>query len=175
MIRIFLIGFMGCGKTTLGRAYAKEMGLSFVDLDWYIEERFHTSIQQIFSERGEEAFRKIEQRMLHEVAEFENVVIACGGGTPCFYDNMVYMNLQGTTVFLDTSMSTLLRRLKLAQSSRPLLAGKTEEELLQYILTTLEKRMPYYKQVKLKINADYLESRKQIATAVATLKNALEQ
>ncbi len=175
MIRIFLIGFMGCGKTTLGRAYAKEMGLSFVDLDWYIEERFHTSIQQLFSERGEEAFRKIEQRMLHEVAEFENVVIACGGGTPCFYDNMGYMNLQGTTVFLDTSTSTLLRRLKLAQSSRPLLAGKTEEELLQYILTTLEKRMPYYKQVKLKINADYLESRKQIATAVATLKNALEQ
>ncbi len=85
MTRIFLIGYMGSGKTTLGRAYAKEMGLTFIDLDWYIEERFHTSVQKLFAQRGEEDFRRIEQKMLHEVADFEDVVIACGGGTPCFF------------------------------------------------------------------------------------------
>ena len=82
MIRIFLIGYMGAGKTTLGKAFSREEGLTFVDLDWYIEERFHKTIAQIFAERGEEGFRELERRMLHEVSEFENVVIATGGGTP---------------------------------------------------------------------------------------------
>ena len=78
MIRIFLIGYMGAGKTTLGKAFAREMGLTFVDLDWYIEERFHKSIRQLFTERGEDGFRELEKRMLHEAAEFEDVVISTG-------------------------------------------------------------------------------------------------
>ena len=91
MIRIFLIGYMGAGKTTLGKAFAREMGLTFVDLDWYIEERFHKTIRQLFTEMGEDGFRELEKRMLHEVADFENVVISTGGGTPCFFDNMEFM------------------------------------------------------------------------------------
>lgn len=92
---------MGAGKTTVGKALAKALNLQFYDLDWYIESRMHMTVKQIFDERGEEGFRKIEHNMLHEVAEFEDVVISCGGGTPCFFDNIDYMNQQGETVYLE--------------------------------------------------------------------------
>ena len=103
MTRIILIGYMGAGKTTVGKALAKDLGLMFYDLDWYIESRMHKTVAQIFKESGEEGFRRIERNMLHEVAEFEDVVISCGGGTPCFFDNMEYMNSQGQTLYLQAS------------------------------------------------------------------------
>ena len=96
MKRIILIGYMGAGKTTVGRALAKELGLEFYDLDWYIENRRRKKIPQIFDEEGEEGFRRIEYNMLHEVAEFENIVLSCGGGTPCFFDNIDYMRRWST-------------------------------------------------------------------------------
>ena len=111
MTRIFLIGYMGAGKTTLGKAFAREMSLNFIDLDWFIEERFHKTVQQLFLERGEDGFRELERKMLHEVAEFEDVVVSTGGGTPCFFDNMEYMNDCGDTVFLDVEPAVLFRRL----------------------------------------------------------------
>ena len=143
MIRIFLIGYMGAGKTTLGKAFAREMGLTFVDLDWYIEERFHKSIRQLFTERGEDGFRELEKRMLHEAAEFEDVVISTGGGTPCFLDNMEYMNTMGDTIFLDVDIKVLFRRLKVAKQQRPLLVQKTDEELMAFITENLQKRLPF--------------------------------
>ena len=136
-MRIFLIGFMGSGKTTLGKAFARAMQLQFIDLDWYIEERFHKTVQELFAERGEEGFREIERRMLHEVGEFEDVIIAAGGGTPCFFDNIQYMNRVGKTVFLDVVPEVLFRRLKIAKSKRPLLAGKDDAELMSFILRPL--------------------------------------
>lgn len=93
----------------------------------------------MFAERGEEGFRLLEQKMLHEAGEFENVLIACGGGTPCFFDNMDYMNHTGETVFLDVCPEVLFRRLKIAKAKRPLLANKTDEELMQVITSALEK------------------------------------
>ena len=93
--RIIILGYMGAGKTTLGHALSKVLDMPFYDLDWYIESRMRKTVSQIFEERGEEGFRTIERNMLHEVAEFENVIISCGGGTPCFFDNMEYMNQQG--------------------------------------------------------------------------------
>ena len=99
MVRIFLTGYMGAGKTTLGKAFARKMNVPFVDLDWYIEERFHKTVGELFTERGETGFRELERNMLHEVAEFENVVISTGGGAPCFFDNMEFMNRVGKTVF----------------------------------------------------------------------------
>ena len=98
MTRIILIGYMGAGKTTVGKALSQSLALPFYDLDWYIEERYRRTIPQIFAENGENGFREIEQKVLHEVAEFENVIISCGGGTPCFFDNMEYMNRQAQTV-----------------------------------------------------------------------------
>ena len=119
MKRIILIGYMGAGKTTLGKALSKELSIPFYDLDWYIETRMHKTVPQIFEERGEEGFRKIENAMLHEVAEFENVVISCGGGTPCFYDNMEYINQQGDSVYLKATPEVLLRHLKMGKTERP--------------------------------------------------------
>ena len=87
---IFLVGFMGCGKSTLGRALAKELGWDFIDLDFYIEQRFRRTVPQLFAERGEEEFRRIESSMLREAGEFDDVVVSCGGGTPCHDDNMAY-------------------------------------------------------------------------------------
>ena len=94
MVRIIIVGFMGSGKTTVGKALSKELGITFYDLDWYIESRMHKTVPQIFTERGEDGFRLVEHNMLHEVAEFEDVILSCGGGTPCFLNNMDYLNEQ---------------------------------------------------------------------------------
>ena len=111
MKRVFLVGYMGAGKTTVGKELAKLAGLSFIDLDYYIEGRYHKAVSQIFAERGEEAFREIERNMLHEVAEFEDVLISTGGGAPCFFNNMEFMNASGTTVYLKVSVEELAKRL----------------------------------------------------------------
>ena len=164
---------MGAGKTTIGKALAAETGLPFYDLDWYIENRMHKTVKQIFDERGEEGFRTIERNMLHEVAEFENVILSCGGGTPCFFDNMDYMNHTGETVFLDVCPEVLFRRLKIAKAKRPLLANKTDEELMQVITSALEKRLPYYSKAKWRFNAEELESYAQIDRAVSRLNELI--
>ena len=127
MTRIILIGYMGAGKTTLGKALAQELNLQFYDLDWYIEERYHKTIAQIFAERGEYGFREIERNMLHETAEFENIVLSCGGGTPCFFDNMAYMNRQAKTVYLKATPEILTQHLRMSKTERPLLKGKNDE------------------------------------------------
>ena len=115
MTRIILIGYMGSGKTTLGKALSKDLGLPFFDLDWYIENRFCRTVSQLFAERGEDGFRQLERAMLHEVAEFENVVIAAGGGTPCFFDNIDYMNHQAQTVYLKTTPEVLFKHLHMGK------------------------------------------------------------
>lgn len=173
MKRVFLIGYMGSGKTTLGKAYSVATGLQFIDLDWYIEERMHKSISSLFAERGEDGFRQLERKMLHEAGDFENVLIACGGGTPCFFDNIDYMNNMGETVFLDVSPEILFRRLKIAKAKRPLLADKTDEELMQVITSALEKRLPFYTKAKWRFNAEELESYAQIDRAVNRLRNLI--
>lgn len=173
MIRIFLTGYMGAGKTTLGKAFAREMGVPFIDLDWYIEERFHKSISELFRERGEEAFRTLERNMLHEVGEFEDVIISTGGGTPCFFDNMEYMNSCGQTVFLNVRTDILFRRLRVAKQQRPILQGKTDEELHTFIGEALEKRLPFYGQARYRFDGGRLESRRQISESVAELRQLL--
>lgn len=164
---------MGAGKTTLGKAFAKAMNLSFVDLDWYIEERFHKTISQLFAERGETAFRQIEKDALHEVSEFENVVISTGGGTPCFFDNMDYMKTKGDTVFLDVSQSVLFIRLKIASMNRPSIKGKTDDELKTFIASALAQRLPVYTQAEYTFDGSKLETRSQIAESVGRLQQLL--
>lgn len=174
MVRIFLTGYMGAGKTTLGKAFARRLNVPFIDLDWYIEERFHKTVGELFSERGETGFRELERNMLHEVAEFEDVVISTGGGAPCFFDNMEFMNRVGQTVFLDVHPDVLFRRLRVAKQQRPILQGKQDEELKAFIVEALAKRAEFYRQAKYVFNADELEDRWQIETSVERLHELLE-
>lgn len=160
---IFLIGYMGCGKSTLGRIASSMSDRSFIDLDSYIEGRFHATVREIFAERGEERFRELERAMLHEVGLFEDVIVACGGGTPCFFDNMEWMNAHGTTVYLDTSVDKLFARLKRGRHKRPLIAEKTDEELRDFIVKALEERMPHYSKAKIVFRSDLLDSESEKA------------
>lgn len=173
MTRIILVGYMGAGKTTVGRQLAMSLGLSFYDLDWYIEERFHRRVPQIFAEMGEEGFRDMEHRMLHEVAEFENVVLSCGGGTPCFYDNMEYMNSLAETVYLKARPDVLAMHLRMGKVERPLIKGKSEEELLQYIRESLKEREPYYMQAKHVLDVSLLDNYDKVKTSVKLLREEL--
>lgn len=173
MTRILLIGFMAAGKTTLGKALARDLGLQFIDLDHYIENRYHNTVSQLFADRGEEGFRQIERNMLHEVTEFEDVIIATGGGTPCFYDNMEYMNSKGITVFLQASVNVIYTRLTIARVQRPLVKGKTADELRQYIADMLEMRSPYYTRAHHTFCADYLENTQQVSDSVQRFKSEL--
>lgn len=173
MIRVILIGYMGAGKTTVGKALANELGLTFYDLDWYIEDRYHRTVAQLFAERGEEGFRKVEQQMLHEVAEFENVIISCGGGTPCFFNNMEYMNGQAQTVYLKATPDVLYRHLKMSKAERPLLKNKTEEELKEYIKNSLAQRQDYYEKAKYIFDVELLENQTKIKDSVRLLRNLL--
>lgn len=173
MKRIFLIGFMGAGKTTLGVALSHAVGMEFVDMDWYIEQRYHKTVRELFAEGGEEEFRRIEQRILHEVGEFENVIVATGGGAPCFFDNMDYMNRMGDTVFLEVSVEHLFGRLKSAKQTRPILMDKTDEELREFIRVALEQRMPCYSRASYRFSADNLEDRSQIADSVTAFRKLL--
>ena len=173
MRRIILIGYMGSGKTTVGKALSKETGMMFYDLDWYIESRMRKTVSQIFAEKGEEGFRKIEYNMLHEVAEFEDVIISCGGGTPCFFDNMDYLNEQGDVVYLKASPETLYKHLLMAKVERPLLKGKSAEELIDYITEHLKQRAPFYEKAKYVLDVSVLDEYDKIRTSVATLRTML--
>ena len=173
MIRIIIIGYMGAGKTTVGKALSKELGIPFYDLDWYIESRMHKTVAQIFAERGEEGFRQIEHNMLHEVAEFENVIVSCGGGTPCFFDNMDYMNQQGETIYLQASPEVLYGHLLMGKSVRPLLLGKSKEELLVYIKEQLQCRDPYYLKAKHHLNVDLMDNYDKIKISVQRVRELL--
>lgn len=149
MMRIFLIGYMGVGKTTAGKELAKNLGLEFIDLDLYIQSRYNKAISQIFEEEGEPKFREIENRMLKELSEFENVVISTGGGAPCFYDNMKIMNESGITVYLKAEATLLAERLNTCKEKRPLIKDKNQEELLEFVSESLEKRKFYYEQAQI--------------------------
>ena len=174
MIRIFLTGYMGAGKTTLGKAFARKSNLPFVDLDWYMEERFHKTVGELSVERGEAGFRELEKNMLHEVGAFEDVVISTGGGAPCFFDNMDFMNRNGKTVFLNVHPDVLFRRLRVAKQQRPILQGKQDDELKEFIIRALEKRTPFYSQAQYVFNADELEDRSQIEKSVEKLRDLLK-
>ena len=164
---------MGAGKTAIGRALAQELGVSFYDLDWYITDRYRRSVKQIFDERGEEGFRELERRMLHEVAEFENIVISCGGGTPCFFDNMAYMNAQADTVYLKATPEILAAHLKMGKSVRPLILGKNDEELNAFIHESLTAREPFYQQAKYTLDISLLDSFNKINDCTRLLRQLL--
>ena len=171
--RIILIGYMGAGKTTVGKALAAELGLRFYDLDWYIESRMRKTVAQLFAELGEEGFRRIERNMLHEVAEFEGVLISCGGGTPCFYDNMQYINQQGLTLYLKASPEVLYKHLKMGKSVRPLLLNKTPEEVQRFISEQLKAREQFYTRAQFTLDVNLMDNFDKIKISVAQARQLL--
>lgn len=173
MQRIFLIGYMGVGKTTLGSPLAKALGFSFIDLDHFIENRYHKTVQEIFKQYGEAYFRRVEQKILKEVCTFEKVVIATGGGAPCFYDNMEEMNRSGLTILLEVSLPELYERLKLGKNKRPILRDKNEAELLEFIKASIQERAVFYNQSRLRFNVDDLYSVEAINKVVREIVDAI--
>ena len=173
MRRIILIGYMGSGKTTVGKALSKETGMMFYDLDWYIESRMRKTVAQIFEEKGEEGFRKIEHNMLHEVAEFENVIISCGGGTPCFFDNIDYINQQGEVVYLKATPEVLYRHLLMGKVERPLIKNKTPEELIAYITEQVAKREEFYNKARYTLDVSLMDNYEKIQLSVDQLRQLL--
>lgn len=145
-MKIFLIGFMGCGKSTLARKLATKLGYDLVDLDQQLEGIAGCSIASYFAEHGEESFRQLESETLKTMNYPVNCVVATGGGTPCYYDNMSWMNENGATVYIQMNAFSLAKRLESGIAKRPLLHALSEVELIQFISDKLEERNPYYLQ-----------------------------
>jgi shikimate kinase len=142
--RIFLIGFMGSGKSTLGSKLARKLGYDFVDMDHLIEETSGMTVPGIFSEHGEQVFRKWEHDILMELCGRENLVISTGGGAPCHNNMMQIMNENGATVYIKLPPEVLRDRLLNSKTERPLIKGKSGSELLEFIISLLAVREPFY-------------------------------
>ncbi|MBN1388146.1 MAG: shikimate kinase [Bacteroidales bacterium] len=149
---IYLIGFMGSGKSTFGKRMASRSGWNFEDLDTLIANIEGKTVRDIFKESGEEYFREIEAKVLRNIPAGDNIVIACGGGTPCHKGNMEFMNQAGVTVYLKLDVATLAHRLKNTRKVRPLLEGMEQEEMEEYIKTTLTQREECYNKAQLIID-----------------------
>jgi len=143
---------MGCGKSTLGRKLAARLGYTLIDLDHQLEERAGSSVADYFSAHGEEAFRKFESDTLKSFDYPKNCVVATGGGTPCYFDNMDWMNKNGLTVYIEMTAAALAKRLENGMEKRPLLKGLTEEALIAFITEKLAERNTFYQQAKLIMN-----------------------
>lgn len=144
MARIYLIGFMGAGKTTLGKKLAHKLGYSFHDLDKIFEYKYKTSVDLFFGKYDEAAFRKIEHDLLLSTFTLENSVISTGGGTPCFHNNMNLINQNGISIYIKLSPEAIFNRLITAKKRRPLIANKSEEELMLFIKEKLREREAFY-------------------------------
>lgn len=149
-IRIYLLGFMGSGKSSIGKRLAHKLNFSYIDLDQYIENKYFKSISQIFETEGEANFRNYEKACLHEVSLIENAIISCGGGTPCFFNNIDLMNETGNTIYLKLSPLMIVNRLKNSKklNTRPLIKNKSKDELVEYVTNTLIYREKFYLKAK---------------------------
>jgi shikimate kinase len=151
-MRVYLIGFMGAGKTHLGKLLSKKLGIPFFDLDDLIVNQQGRSINQIFEDEGEEFFRITERDVLRSATEANaSMVLSCGGGAPCYFNNIDYMNKHGITVWLDLPSQILLGRLRQDKEKRPLLKDFNDEELRAYIIRKNADRKIYYERAKLRI------------------------
>jgi len=166
MQKIFLIGYMGAGKTTIGKILAQKLHWQFIDLDLFIENRYRKKIGEIFVEKRESEFRELERNALQEVAQYENVIVATGGGVPCFFDNMELMNRLGYTIYLQVPVDELTKRLEICKHNRPLIKDKSSMEIKQFVTENLSIRELYYKQASFILNTENLVKQQDIDTIV---------
>ncbi len=159
---IFLTGYMGSGKTTIGKKLASLMNYNFVDLDDRIEQETGRSIPELF-QKGEHDFREIETMVLRSLSEAPNTVISTGGGTPCFNDNIAWMKSHGITIYIQMTAGSLFHRLSLSKKERPLLSGKSDVELMEYITDTLREREFFYQQSHYTVKGENLDAKTLLA------------
>ena len=174
---VFLIGYRGCGKTTLGEVLARQMGLRFIDLDEFIEARQGLTIVRIFDEMGENRFRELETEAVGEVAAMTDVIVGCGGGTPCHGGNMRLMNQAGITVWLTTSPERITARLLVPEqkSKRPKINTIPPDEVLPLVKDELAVRAPYYAQSQLQFDSTDIETAEATERTARRLAAILKQ
>lgn len=157
-MKIYLIGFMGSGKTYRGRQLSEKLSIPFFDLDEQIVAHEGKSINEIFENNGEEYFRMLEKDLLHIITEsHDSMIMACGGGAPCYFNNIEYMNRSGTTVWLNTPLDVLAARLLKEKDHRPLLKDLTHDQLKAYIIKKFADRKIYYEQAAIVADDDHME------------------
>ena len=162
-MRIFLIGFMGSGKSSIGRELANKLGMHFIDLDEFIECKTQKKITDIFDEDGEEKFRRIEHECLEEVSLKENSLISTGGGTPCYHNNMELINKSGISIYIKLNSGILTSRLFLDKGKRPLIKRfGDKKELLLFIENILAEREPFYLKSTFVIDGKNINTKKII-------------
>ncbi|MFH0760753.1 MAG: shikimate kinase [Bacteroidota bacterium] len=166
---IVLMGFMGSGKSTLGKQIARSLKLNFTDLDKYIESKTGKSVQEIFSVEGEKSFRNLEGKYLAELLDQPSGVIAIGGGAPCNDENIKLIKERSRSVYLKISVPELYLRISLSQTARPLMAGKTGAEMESYIYTLLETREKYYNQADMIMESDCITYDKLLKTILPSV------
>jgi len=156
MKNIYLIGMPSSGKSTLGKELARNLSYTFTDMDKLIETREQKTISEIFSNQGEAHFRELEKKTLQGFQPDQSMVIATGGGVPCFHDNMQFIKNNGVSVFLNVELDDLAKRLYKAQgNNRPLLdKSQSEEAVIASIKKTFEERLPYYKQADIQVDGE---------------------
>lgn len=158
-MKIFLIGLMGSGKSYWTKILSKKLKTGGYDLDHLIESHEEKTVAEIFAEDGEAYFRKMENKLLRWFAEKKSFVLSTGGGTPCFHENMEWMNKQGLTIWIDEPIDTLTRRLLPERAHRPLIASLTDDELHRFLENKLEERRPYYSQAAIHLQGDAINER----------------
>jgi shikimate kinase len=162
-MKIFLIGFMGSGKTHWGQLLSHKLSIPFFDMDEQVVSHEGKSIVEIFAEKGEEHFRLLEKDVLHIITEsHDNFVMACGGGLPCYFNNIDYMNQSGTTVWINTPVDTIFQRLIREKENRPLIKGLTDEQLKSYISKKFADRRIYYEQADVMMDEEPVQLEKLV-------------
>lgn len=155
-MHIFLLGFMGSGKSHWGRLWAAAHNFNFIDLDEELEKQEQKTVAAIFETRGEDYFRQKETILLRSLTAQSNSIVSCGGGTPCFFDNMAWMNKNGLTIFLEATTQFILKNIKNEKDKRPLIKDKDDAEIIFFIEQKLKERQPYYSKAKIIFPAEDL-------------------
>ena len=154
MNRIYLVGYMGAGKTTAAKRLARRLGWDVADTDALFEEKYRISVDDFFQKYDEPLYRKLESEILKSTEDSDHIVISTGGGTACYFDNMEWMNQHGLTVFMQISPKAAVDRVLHSRHKRPLARGKSEEELLEFVIRHYASRMPFYEQAKITVKSE---------------------
>lgn len=154
MNRIYIVGYMGAGKTTAAKRLARRLGWDVADTDALFEEKYRISVDDFFQKYDEPLYRKLESEILKSTGDSDHIVISTGGGTACYFDNMEWMNQHGLTVFMQISPKAAVDRVLHSRHKRPLARGKSEEELLKFVSRHYASRMPFYAQAKITVKSE---------------------